>query len=151
MHFAQELQYALGSLASDVQPDFSHHLTRHGGDGLGVQAGTVDLEPVAGMLAEQRLGHLAAAGIAGAQEENPRFGVHGTGSRLGSHDHGSPSGIVANCWVVPQTLPQPVVDTRHRIARFSSPCEVVPAAFLPGIDQFRLHEHPEVLGYGGRR
>ena len=60
----------LRALARDVDPGFSHDLHGIGVEAVGFDAGGVGLDLIAFERAGEALGHLAAAGVAGAEEED---------------------------------------------------------------------------------
>lgn len=70
----EEFVHVLGVVATDVDADFGH-----GGDGLRVnvasrlRACALDVEDVPCGLAEDSLGHVAAAGVSGAEDEDGGF------------------------------------------------------------------------------
>ncbi len=66
----------LGTMAGDIDAKFVHDLNRFGSySHCGVDASAEDFEAIAGVVAEQSFGHLAAGGVAGAKDEDALF-VH---------------------------------------------------------------------------
>ncbi len=66
----------LGLLDADVDAELGHDLHRHGVDlPGGFAARTADRDATAGVLGEQSGGHLAAAGVVDADEQDLRNGL----------------------------------------------------------------------------
>jgi hypothetical protein len=58
------------SVRTDIDVDLPHRLDRLRPDEAGDGAGTVDIEAVAGNVPQKTLGHLAAGGVSGAEDED---------------------------------------------------------------------------------
>jgi hypothetical protein len=66
----------LGALVSDVHAGFGHYFDGAGIEAVGFDAGGVGLDLIGLEVAGPAFGHLASAGIAGAEEEDFEFGGH---------------------------------------------------------------------------
>jgi len=68
VQLAEILIQVFGTLAAQVNPYLLYDPVGIRVDALWLQSGTVHIETISGILSEQRFRHLAASGIAGAQE-----------------------------------------------------------------------------------
>ena len=68
-----ELAEVLGAAAREIDPALAHHPHRVGVQGLGMAAGAGRAHRAVGEVFGQRLGHLRARAVAGAQEQHARL------------------------------------------------------------------------------
>ena len=68
-----ERVHVLGLVMGDIHAGFGHDFDGVGIEAVGFDSGRPGLELVAFELAGEALGHLAAAGVAGAEEEDFEF------------------------------------------------------------------------------
>jgi hypothetical protein len=68
-----QLLYQFGLLARDIDANFGHDPNRIGIESLLFDSGGICLENVSTQIPSPTLSHLAAAGIAGAEEKDGRF------------------------------------------------------------------------------
>ena len=71
---ALEFGNGFRAMTADVDPDFAHGFDGKRTDADGGGPGAVDFKRVAAEMPQEALGHLAAHGIAGAEDENATLG-----------------------------------------------------------------------------
>jgi hypothetical protein len=71
----QEVVHVFGVMRGNIDADFLHHLDSEGMNiAGGFRTGAMDFQNVTGNGAQNSLGEMTSAGIAGAEDEHGRFG-----------------------------------------------------------------------------
>lgn len=70
---AREFIHVLRALVADVNAELSHYSDGFRANRLGICAGAENFKAITGVVAQKAFGHLAACGIAGAEDEDAKL------------------------------------------------------------------------------